>query len=218
VGQTIYLSFWFLFSGKLVKTDRYINVDEGQDIATSEYNVLNQVNGGRVVFNIYGDTNQLIKTGRGIHDWSHLLGVITADVFVLNENYRNTRQITNYCNEKLNFNSISIGLAGEEVRHIQQTEAILELNKYQNTKTKKRIAIIVNNLYSPVAAMFMDIEGFSHNCIKEGRVSILTVDHAKGLEFETVYVVPDGMSKNEKYIAFTRALSELIIVEEGYHS
>jgi superfamily I DNA/RNA helicase len=61
--------------------------------------------------------------------------------------------------------------------------------------------------------MFMDKKGFFNNYIEEGSVSILTVENAKGLEFETVYVMPDGMSRNEKYIAFTRALNELIIVE-----
>jgi superfamily I DNA/RNA helicase len=121
-------------------------VDEGQDIAVCEYNVLNQVNGGRIIFNIYGDTNQLIKIGRGVPDWSQLLKIMTADVFVMNENYRNTLKITNYCNEKLNFNSNSIGLTGEDVRHIQQSEAIFELNKHQNMILKKRIAIISNNL------------------------------------------------------------------------
>jgi DNA helicase IV len=43
-------------------------------------------------------------------------------------------------------------------------------------------------------------------------ITVLSVEAAKGLEFDVVYALPDGMSKNEQYIAFTRALSELIIV------
>ena len=35
---------------------------------------------------------------------------------------------------------------------------------------------------------------------------------AKGIEFDKVFVIPNKMSKNEKYIAYTRALLELVIV------
>ena len=38
------------------------------------------------------------------------------------------------------------------------------------------------------------------------------MDEVKGVEFDRVFVVPNGMTQNEKYIAFTRALSNLTIV------
>ena len=38
------------------------------------------------------------------------------------------------------------------------------------------------------------------------------VDEVKGIEFDKVFVVSNKMTKNEKYIAYTRALSELVIV------
>ena len=38
------------------------------------------------------------------------------------------------------------------------------------------------------------------------------VDEVKGIEFDRVYVFPAQMGRNEKYIAYTRALSELIVV------
>ena len=37
-------------------------------------------------------------------------------------------------------------------------------------------------------------------------------DEVKGIEFDKAYVVANKMSRNEKYIAYTRALSELILV------
>ena len=40
------------------------------------------------------------------------------------------------------------------------------------------------------------------------------VDEVKGVEFDRVFVVPDGMNKNEQYIAYTRALTDLIIVKD----
>ena len=41
--------------------------------------------------------------------------------------------------------------------------------------------------------------------------SVLTVKDSKGLEFRDVIVVDCGMSINEKYIAYTRALANLTI-------
>ena len=40
----------------------------------------------------------------------------------------------------------------------------------------------------------------------------MTVYESKGLEFTSVVVAPEGMSKSEKYIAYTRALKDLAIV------
>ena len=53
---------------------------------------------------------------------------------------------------------------------------------------------------------------------KKGRLSrtkinILTVYESKGLEFTCVAAVVKNMSKAEKYIACTRALNALAIVE-----
>ena len=45
-----------------------------------------------------------------------------------------------------------------------------------------------------------------------GFISVMYVDEVKGIEFDKVFVVSAKMRRNEKYIAYTRALSELIIV------
>ena len=46
------------------------------------------------------------------------------------------------------------------------------------------------------------------------KINILTVYESKGLEFTSVVVVPDGMSDSEKYIAYTRALNDLAVIEK----
>ena len=48
--------------------------------------------------------------------------------------------------------------------------------------------------------------------IGNGIISYMYVDEVRGIEFDMVYVITNKMSRNEKYIAYTRALSELIIV------
>ena len=47
------------------------------------------------------------------------------------------------------------------------------------------------------------------------KVNVLTVMLAKGLEFERVIVYLTGMSEQEKYVACTRALNELYILDKG---
>ena len=45
-------------------------------------------------------------------------------------------------------------------------------------------------------------------------VRLLQVRNGKGLEFTAVAVVEQGMRPQEKYIAYTRALSKLAVWEE----
>ena len=49
--------------------------------------------------------------------------------------------------------------------------------------------------------------------IIHNKINVLTASQAKGLEFETVFVILEGMTENEKYVAITRALNELIIID-----
>lgn len=44
------------------------------------------------------------------------------------------------------------------------------------------------------------------------KISVMYVDEIKGIEFDRVYVVDQDMERNERYIAFTRALDNLSIV------
>ena len=48
--------------------------------------------------------------------------------------------------------------------------------------------------------------------IGNGRIAVKYVDEVKGIEFDRVYVVGNRMTRNEKYIAYTRALSNLVVV------
>ena len=84
----------------------------------------------------------------------------------------------------------------------------------------KRIALIVKSEYE---YKDLQLEGGSIELVfKENKevmkekINIISVNLVKGMEFETVYVYPKGMTKNEKYVAYTRALDELNIIEEPF--
>ena len=49
--------------------------------------------------------------------------------------------------------------------------------------------------------------------VSRSKINIMTVYESKGLEFSSVVVIPQGMSDSEKYIAYTRALKDLAILE-----
>ena len=49
--------------------------------------------------------------------------------------------------------------------------------------------------------------------IERGEINFLNISDVKGLEFETVVVICNGLTKAEKYLACSRALNELIVVE-----
>ena len=49
--------------------------------------------------------------------------------------------------------------------------------------------------------------------ISKTKINFMTVYESKGLEFTAVAVIEKGMTDNEKYIAYTRALKELAVVE-----
>jgi DNA helicase IV len=44
---------------------------------------------------------------------------------------------------------------------------------------------------------------------------MMYVDEVKGIEFDTVFVGSAKMTRTEKYIAYTRALSKLVIVVDA---
>ncbi len=209
------LLFAMRYFRKAVGTVHFMCVDEGQDLARNEYRLLYDLNQHNIVFNIFGDTNQLIKTGRGISDWSEIRKALQADQFTLNENYRNTNQITRFCNSSFDMNVSRTGVDRANVREIPRRDLEKELAALN--VGNERIAILVprgvkKNQYIDMEILPDSINKIIGEKMENGYISLMYVDEVKGIEFDRVFVVPNKMSQNEKYIAYTRALSELILV------
>ena len=105
--------------------------------------------------------------------------------------------------------NLSFGLKTKEVEKISYKTLIWKV--LLNLILGNRTAIISNDC----DLIPNDIKEFcSFNDLSAmDKVHVLTVKQAKGLEYDTVFVYDDGMNKNERYIAYTRALSELYILE-----
>lgn len=168
-----------------------------------------------MTFNIFGDTNQLMKPGRGISDWEPLLSRFDAVQFILNENYRNTNQITRFCNSSFGMSTLQTGVDGAKVREIPRRD--LEKELVDMKITTERVAVLVPRGVQKTKYLDMEIlpqtmQDIIGEKMDNGFIAIMYVDEVKGIEFDRVFVVSNKMSRNEKYIAYTRALSELIIV------
>lgn len=200
---------------KTVGEDELICVDEGQDVSYYEYEAIIEQNAdNKAYYNIYGDLNQRIKQGRGLATWEQLKAKLIAHQYELNENYRNTNQITQYCNEVFDFDMTLTGVEGEPVRNITFKEMLEELAK--SAASEDRTAVILPRTMAKTRVTRSPIiDTFRNNFSTKfdiSKVSVMYVDEIKGIEFDRVYVVDENMERNERYIAFTRALDKLTIV------
>ena len=207
--------FCIKFYEKLPGTAHFICVDEGQDMSINEYRLIYLLNQKDVVFNVYGDVNQLLKPGRGISNWTELEKEFSMKEFQLNENYRNTNQITRFCNSSFEMDVMQTGVDGAKVREIPRRELEKELAELKLGSEK--IAVLVprsvrRKNYLATDILPDEIRNAIGQKIDNGLISFMYVDEVKGIEFDKVFVVSNKMTKNEKYIAYTRALSELVIV------
>ncbi len=188
----------YLHFGEMLNADRLLCFDEAQDYNENEYKTLKLVN-RNVIFNLYGDVNQSIFA-KGIKDWDLLKKVTDFNYYNLNENYRNTEQITDFCNKVFNYNNISMGITGKDVEYIDKKQINNIIIRKMNDQ--KRIAVIVRNIEDLENIIPIDSEYTFYN----------TISQVKGIEFDSVIVFDNDMTENEKYIAYTRALNELYIV------
>lgn len=189
-----------------ITQDTMIYIDEAQEINLGELILLKDIASETTSFNLYGDLKQRFNP-IGIASWDQVRFINL--VYELNENYRNTIEVTNYINKSLNINMLPIGITGGLVYTIS-LESLLSCIIYeQELDNKSRIAILytcekikneINNIVNNIEVK------------KTENISILHLHNAKGLEFEIVYCITEEMTLSELYVAYTRALYKLYII------
>lgn len=190
--------FKYLIEGKSKNPDELIYIDEAQDLNDNEIELIHNYN-NRCIINLYGDIHQVVND-HGIQDWNKLPMISKA--YELNDNFRNTNQIINYCNNFLPFEMTAVGVEGDEVIEVDDFSEI-------NTQTSDdEIVVIVKN--ENLAQLLEKKLMFTRKKYK-----IYTVVESKGLEFYSVCVLKQDMNLNEFYIACTRALSKLIVIKKS---
>ncbi len=182
----------------------FMFIDEAQDISEPEYGILKTVN-VRAVFNIFGDLKQNITPYRGLKSWD-MLGF---PVYTLEINYRNTNNIVNYVSSNLGVKMLPTGFDGEEVKYMPQRSISSYLSQQKGLKAVICSEANYNSLIKSTYNLTRKTGKVSKN-----KINLMTVYESKGLEFSTVAVFDADLTDNEKYIAYTRALKELVIVKD----
>lgn len=198
-----------------------ISIDEAQNLSYQELELIKNVNGPDLVFNLYGDVNQHVEGSKGIDSWDNIRRLAAFKTEYMRENYRNARQITVYCNRKFGMDMVAINLSGSGVRQFYANEdfgkqvrsllqepmgngisCIIVKNENEAEMVVKHAGPLSNRINNMTTEL---------NALIPIKWNLMTIDQAKGLEFETVFVLSGAMTKNEEYIAYTRALDKLII-------
>lgn len=190
---------------KLSPAYRYVFVDEGQDISPCEYKLLRKIN-EKAAFNVFGDTAQNVTAWRGVKEWEKVFP--DFEKYELNQNYRNSNQIVDYVSKDLALNMQSVGYDGPEVERIS-VRGISGF--FKEKKGLKAVICSDTQREKYVRKSYNDL--LSKGKVSRSKINFMTVYESKGLEFTSVVVLTEGMSDSEKYIAYTRALKELAVVE-----
>ncbi len=189
---------------KLLPRYGLVFIDEGQDISAGEYALLRRIHSD-AAFAIFGDLRQNITPWRGIGSWEEL----GLPVYTLDQNYRNTNEIVDFVSAGSDVPMRPIGLHGAPVEHLRPRSVTAFFREQQGLK-----AVIARDEYLPL----FEKRGYralsSAGKVSRTKINVMSVYESKGLEFSAVAVYDKGMTENEKYIAYTRALRELAIIED----
>lgn len=204
------------------KKEKLIAIDEAQNFAVEEIRLLKLVNENKAIFNLYGDERQHVENTKGINHWDELDDICDFEIKYLYENYRNSSQIANYCNQRFDMQMEIINTNGSGVHEITDFSklkstiietlssdskiglgAIIVKNKYEKEWLLDEFSMYANKLF----------DTFKERDIHKTKWNIVSIADAKGLEFKSVIAISGLMTENEKYIAYTRALDELTIYD-----
>lgn len=201
-----------------------ISIDEAQGLAPVELDLIRNVNDNKVILNLYGDVRQHIEGTKGIDHWYEFADVTGFDRYDMNENYRNANEITEYCNKCFNMEMRAISLNGNGVHEISSWNSFCKtmdglLAGSEDKKGIKAVIVKDDHCVDALCSVFdrhsdriSRLDG-KHLGVHRTKWNILTVARSKGIEFGTVVVLNRTMRRNEKYIAYTRALDELFVYD-----
>ncbi|MBQ3221040.1 MAG: UvrD-helicase domain-containing protein [Clostridia bacterium] len=195
-----------MLTDRLSPVYSYLFVDEAQDISACEYELLRKIN-KKASFNVFGDIAQNITPWRGVRDWKTVFP--DFELYGLNQNYRNTNQIVEFVSSALQVDMQPIGFDGPKVSFIPPRGIS---SFFKDKKGLKAIICSEEKKSEYLRKAYNEIS--QKGKVSKTKINVMTVYESKGLEFTSVAVVPDGLSESERYIAYTRALKELAVVQE----
>ena len=211
-----YLKIYLMLHPDIKLSDyEFICIDEGQDLQKADYKLLRQLY-PNAALNIFGDKGQVLHNGCGVTDWKLDTGI--DNLYIMERNYRNPAAIIDFCNRNFGFEMQYLGKVKKEQQPIYVSD-IKVLNNLLKTakpvtilKDKESFLKFCNAIGKTNADLeYLDTDSEQPSGKKPACYSIFA---AKGLEFASVFVFPDGMSRNQKMVACTRATKILYYYDE----
>lgn len=207
VSDLVHFQYYSLSREFGLRNYEYIHIDEYQDFSITQLSILRKLMSKTAVFNLYGDEGQVIN--RNFVSQESIKRIFNVDTLELIENYRNSIKITEFTNKELGLNMIPISIVGEDVEKIDiqfvgqkiEESAKDPRNRILLTYQVGQEDILIDNVKSRIRKDYLSL------------IDFLQIQEVKGLEYDIVFVLTQNMSRNMKYVAFTRALTKLYVVE-----
>lgn len=144
----LYLKIMYVVKGATnISQERLICIDEAQGLAPEELKLIKEINGDRLILNLFGDVKQHIEGTKGIDSWEEFSESINVKEQLLMENYRNASQITEECNRRFQMRMKAINTPGSGVTTFESYEQFENKihNIFINVHKPGIRAIIVND-------------------------------------------------------------------------
>jgi DNA helicase IV len=192
-----------------------ICIDEGQDLHSADYDLIKSIY-PKAALNVFGDTEQVLHEACGIRDWRSETGI--EKLFEMNNNYRNNAAIAEFCNANFASKMKYFG----KISSSKQPQKLPPASNIDKQLQSEESVVIVKN-----EQMFHDLLSLIHEQniqdkliyvdtkaeeVPEQVIPCYSVFAAKGLEFKRALVYAKDMTKNQKVVACTRAMDELIYI------
>lgn len=187
---------------------RLICIDEGQDLHRADYELLRRLYPG-AVFNIFGDTAQVLHEDCGVQDWRKDTGI--QQVFQMNINYRNDPAIVEFCNHisggKMGYFGSASGPQPQQADMADFKRAVREQDQTIIVKNRDAFDEMCGRMQlDPGSLRYIDTRTEK---VEPGKTKCYSVFAAKGLEFSSVLVYAEGMTIAQKVVACSRAMEKL---------
>jgi ankyrin repeat protein/superfamily I DNA/RNA helicase len=177
------------------ETYDFIVIDEIQDFTNKEIALILQSLKDKRNFIFSGDANQIIYSN--FFSWSQLKTMlykdktINAPITILQENYRNSKNITNVANNLLKIKQLQFGSIDKESNYLIETKSTLEGNVHFYEATEKNIKEINEETENSrkVAVIVFD-EATKNEIKKDFKTALIyTVHEVKGLEYDEIILI-----------------------------
>lgn len=230
IGKDVFLGFEdvpsllyiknFLLGVEIKKHFKHIIIDEMQDYSLIALDILNTIYPATKT--ILGDINQTLEKTLDKSYLKNLAKIFSANLYTLSTTYRSTIEIAKFSQKILGLTGVKmINRSGEKVEKISAQNLKETLKTL--TDRYESVAVITPGLKEaktiqkalPEDLGFMLVDDLTGQ-VKDRKI-VVPCALSKGLEFDAVVVIQPNktlkIAKNISYVAATRALHKLVMVE-----